>query len=263
MKRSSDPRIRRAIWIAAALRRLAPDLPAIHPITPTGPEECSRLLLNTFVTVYAVMENWVPSYRSWLLSRPPEVFEHAYRDYYRQLQVLQWQRPPRGRWLLKSPAHLFSLGALLAVFPDACVVQLHRDPCQVIPSLCSLFAVYQAIGSNRVRNEQIGQEILTLSAEGLRRSRLARDSARPGQILDLNYRDLVGDPIGTLRKISDHFGDEFPDDVRRAAERWIDGNPKNKHGAHRYSLQRFGLDRGTIEQTFQTYCRQYDVPPEA
>ena len=46
----------------------------------------------------------------------------------------------RRDWLLKDPAHLFSLEALFAAFPRARVVWTHREPKKVAPSICSLLA---------------------------------------------------------------------------------------------------------------------------
>jgi hypothetical protein len=235
---------------------------AVHPIDPKGPEECSRLLLNTFVTAYAIMENYVPGYRKWFLEQPERRLVAAYQDYYRQLQVLQWQRPPQGHWVLKSPAHLFGLGPLLKTFPDAGVIQIHRDPHKVIPSLCSLFAVYQGMASDRVRPKRLGPEVLELCVEGLRRSREAQQEAENGRILDIKYKDLVAQPTATLHLVYQHFGYEFTGELEKRARRWVNNNPKNKHGSHRYSLEQFGLDRQMIDRAFESYCRQYDIGPE-
>ena len=42
--------------------------------------------------------------------------------------------------MLKNPSHLFALGALLRVYPDALVIQTHRAPRTAIASVCSLAA---------------------------------------------------------------------------------------------------------------------------
>ena len=55
------------------------------------------------------------------------------------LQALQWLRGGR-RWVLKSPQHLEQLPVLLDVFPDAGVVQTHRDPVAVTASLVTMEA---------------------------------------------------------------------------------------------------------------------------
>jgi hypothetical protein len=259
---AADSRLRITKTITRTLTHLAPQLPAVHPIEPEGPEECSRLLMNTFVTSYALMENYVPSYYRWLASQPEEVFDRAYRDYYQQLQLLQWQRPPRGHWVLKSPAHLFALGSLMRTFPDAAIVQIHRDPHKVVPSLCSLFAVYQGITSDRVRSRMLGPEILELCVEELRRGSLACQSVAPGRVLNLRYAELVADPAAAVRNVYEHFNYPLPDDFDRRAVAWVQHNPKDKHGKHVYDLAQFGLTPAMIDEALETYCREYQIEPE-
>jgi hypothetical protein len=260
--RQPDPRIRLTAGVVGVLRRLAPTLSTVHPIDASGPEECSRLLMNTFVTSYAVMENYVPSYYRWLLDQPEPVFARAYRHYYQQLQLLQWQRPPVGHWVLKSPAHQFGLGALMHVFPDAAVVQIHRDPHKVVPSLCSLFAVYQGISSDRVRNEQLGPQVLEICVECLRRAHRACASVTPGRVLNLRYAELVADPAGNMRRVYEHFGYPLPDDFAQRATAWVTHNPKDKHGRHVYDLAQFGLTPAMVDRAFADYCREYAIEPE-
>ena len=43
-----------------------------------------------------------------------------------------------GQWLLKSPAHLWQLDTLVDEYPDALIVQTHRDPLNVISSISAL-----------------------------------------------------------------------------------------------------------------------------
>ena len=260
--RQPDPRIARTRRAIKLLCYVAPALPAVHAIDAEQPEECSRLLMNTFVTAYAVMENHIPSYTRWVLEAPAEVIEASYRDYYRQLQVLQWQSPSPGHWVLKAPVHLFALGPLLRIFPDAAVVQLHRDPCKVVPSLCSLFAVYRGMASDRVEPLRLGPEVLDLCVEGLHRGGCAREAAGADRVLDLKYVDLMADPIAVLRHIHEHFGYEFSAGAASRARQWLDANPQHKHGKHRYDLQQFGLDAQAIERALGPYCRQYGIEPE-
>lgn len=256
------PRIRAARWVVKWLVHLAPGLPSVHPLDAEGPEECIRLLMNTFVTSYALMEYHVPSYYRWLQAQPAEVFEWAYRDYYRQLQVLQWQRPVPGHWLLKSPAHLYTLPALMKVFPDAAVIQTHRDPHKVVPSLCSLFAVYRGIGSDAVRNRRLGPELLEICADMLQRGRSACAPGESARILNLHYAQLVADPIAAARSVYEHFGYALPADLDRRVAEWVAKNPKDKHGKHVYDLAQFGLTAEAIDRVLGGYCREYEIAPE-
>jgi hypothetical protein len=260
--RQPDPRIRLTAGVIGVIKHLAPALPTVHPIDAHGPEECSRLLMNTFVTSYAVMENHVPSYYRWLVAQPEPVFEHAYQHYQQQLQLLQWQRPPQGHWVLKSPAHQFGLRPLMHVFSDAAVVQIHRDPHKVVPSLCSLFAVYQGIGSDRVRHRQLGPEVLEICVENLRRGRLACASAASARVFNLRYADLVVDPAGSMRRVYEHFDYPLPNDFQQRAATWVAQNPKDKHGRHVYDLAQFGLTPAMIDRAMASYCHEYQIEPE-
>ena len=76
----------------------------------------------------------LPSYYRWLLY---EADHHPAYGYHRMfLQHLQ--SGVAGQWLLKSPAHLWQLDALVAEYPDALIVQTHRDPLNVISSISAL-----------------------------------------------------------------------------------------------------------------------------
>ena len=38
--------------------------------------------------------------------------------------------------------------------------------------------------------------------------------------------------------------------------------PKDKHGAHTYSLDAFGLDPGELAHRFKGYCEHFGIRPE-
>ena len=62
----------------------------------------------------------------------------------RFLQHLQLGRPNR-RWVLKAPDHAYGLDKLLTVFPDAAIIQTHRNPVDVLKSQIQLTQVLEAI----------------------------------------------------------------------------------------------------------------------
>ena len=49
------------------------------------------------------------------------------------------------RWVLKAPSHLSQLRTLFEVYPDARVVQIHRDPLKSVPSTISLMGTIKAM----------------------------------------------------------------------------------------------------------------------
>ncbi len=118
---------------------LAPDLKSIHRFHLDGPEECTPLLMQSLSTqALAGMFN-APAYSAWLDSAP---HLETYRHHRRTLQTLQWTYPAQ-RWLLKSPDHTAAVNAILEVYPDACLIQLHRDPAKSVSSWADLNAVFR------------------------------------------------------------------------------------------------------------------------
>ena len=71
----------------------------------------------------------VPAYRAWL---DHQDFTPAYRHLRRMLQLLQWQKrrgeSGAGAGCSRRPRISGYLDTLLATFPDAHVVHMHRDP---------------------------------------------------------------------------------------------------------------------------------------
>ena len=77
-----------------------------------------------FSTVYRL-----PGYSRWLLEEAD--LAPVYAAHRRLAQLLQWRRPAE-HWVFKSPGHLWALPALLAEYPDAFLVQIHRDPIMLL-----------------------------------------------------------------------------------------------------------------------------------
>ena len=257
-----DPRIRRARLQAWVTRHLIPGLDAVHHTRAEEPEECISLQLRTLVSEYFLLWGDLPEYREWLLTREKPTFVEAYRFYRQQLQLLQWQRPA-GNWLLKSPAHLLAMDALVEVFPDASIVQTHRDPRRALPSACSLIAVMRGLMSERVEPRELGH--LTLQRAGVLFERMlaAREQMAPERIVDVQYRDVVENPIAVARRIYAHFGRSLSHEAEARMVRWLAEHPRHGHGVHRYTLEEFGLEREQVERACGAYSNRFGIPEEA
>jgi len=62
---------------------------------------------------------------------------------------------PSRRWVLKSPDHIYSLDKLLRAFPDAVIIQTHRNPVEVVKSQFRLTKVLEAMFARPRENEQL------------------------------------------------------------------------------------------------------------
>lgn len=253
-----DPRIRLAKVAEKALRYLSPELFSIHPVEAEEPEEDIHLLDISFISpaVDAIVR--VPSYQAWF----SEVDQlPAYRYMRRLIQLLLWQRG--GRWLGKTPHHLEYLGELLKVFPDAKVIITHRDPVRTVASFCSMMGHSRSLFSDRVNPVEIGEQFSVKAIRAVERSMQDRREIDPSVFLDVQYHDLVRDPLKQVRRIYDFIGMKFESPVEGAMKSWLDNNKQTKHGVHDYRIEDFGLSREDLDPKFKAYRDMYGIPIES
>jgi len=252
-----DPRMRLAETAERGLRYLAPAFFAIHPVEAHAPEEDVLLLDLTFVSPTADATLRVPRYSAWLRDTDQRP---AYRYFRRIIQLLLWQRP--GRWLGKTPHHLENLDALLDVFPDAKVIETHRDPSRVVASFCSMMAHGRALFSDQVDPRELGAALADRAVRAVTRAMAVRDRAAAGSFLDVAYADVVADPMKEIRRIYDFLGLSLAPATESSMQRWLAANPQDKRGVHRYRLEDFGLDARELERRFEPYRSRFGVSAE-
>lgn len=235
---------------------LAPAITTVKPLRAENAEECIILLGHSFLSHRAFsifLKN--TQYLNWLKTQD---LTTAYQYYYRILQLLQWNYP-HNHWILKAPEHLLNLGSLLNVFPDACLIQTHRDLMHSIPSSCSMLAVFRSSYSDSVDLKEIGQNTIEWMSNAVNGALKVRQSHTPKQFLDIHYNDLVRDPIGTVHHIYTYFGYTCSNKMDRLMEIWLKKNSPPTKAAHRYSLSQFDLNSEEIYLKFKTYYRRFQV----
>ena len=251
-----DPRIAEVEEWAAGFEKVAPRLAAAHKLAPRGPEECLWLIEHTFNDLIFELRAHVPTYSRWLAKHEADVDIHQY--YRRQLQLLGAHC--RGNhWVFKAPRHLPGLAGLLAVFPEARIVQTHRDPVAVLPSLCSLCEILRGAASDAVDKPAIGAHWHARLKAIFEKATAVRATAAEGQILDIQYADLVADPIATVQHIYAHHGYEFTEPFEAAMRQWLAANRQHKHGAHRYTLEEYGLSEAQVREDFSDYAKEFGL----
>ena len=231
-----------------------PNLRSMHPWGATLPSDCLNFLALSFVCTRFVAQYTVPEYSRWLSTARPE---GVYRSHKRSLQQLQW-RGPQGRWILKEPQHLLDMEQLIDVYPDACIIQTHRDPVRTIVSVASLIWTIQTIMKPGRTKIDTGRQALELFGAHLERGTIARQSADVDRrVLDIAYRDTVLDPVGTVKRIHDHFNLPFSNEHARRIQQHMEHNPQGKHGAHKYSAAEFGLDPEELKDLVPEYRKRF------
>jgi hypothetical protein len=220
-----------------------PEFMGVHYMAADQVEECWQLLRQSMRSISWECLAHLPSYSAWLAGQD---WTPAYRRHRRNLQLIGLG--DERRWVLKNPSHLFALDALLAVYPDALIVQTHRAPEVAIASVCSLAAQATAGWSDTFAGEVIGRDQLELWASGVERFGAERARHDATRFFDVSYGDLVTDPVGTAEAVYAYFGLPFGGaaaDAMRAL-----GTGSRAPGAHRYTLDEFGLTQEQVAERF-------------
>jgi hypothetical protein len=237
-----------------------PAYATMHHNDGDEPNECIFATMLEFLS-----DQWggtyeIPTYSAHLVAAD---HTEAYRYHRRVLQTLQ-RRDRRDRWVLKAPSHLSQLRTLFAVYPDARVVQIHRDPLKSVPSTISLMGTIRSMRGERVDVDSLGPWVSIGYAMMLDDTMDARASGElpDDQFVDVRYADLMADPVGTLRAAYTGLGVPPPADLDALVTDHLAARPKDARGAHRYSLADTGLDEETERARFRRYQERYGVPDE-
>jgi hypothetical protein len=255
---ASDRRIERARKYFGQMDTMAPVLASIHEVGAELPQECMPIMAHTLLSPQPSIAYNIPSYQDWV-DRQDAAPAYTYHRHF--LEHLQSRRM-KQRWVLKSPVHLATLDALLTEYPDARVIFTHRDPAKTIPSLASLVYTVRGIVTDSVDPKKIGGEQQQWWANALDHAMQVRASHadKAGQFMDIQFEEVTADPVAALRRAYDRFQMPWSSEAEDRMRAFLADNPQGKHGAHRYTLEDFGLELGAIRERFAAYCRRYDVP---
>jgi Sulfotransferase family len=230
---------------------MSPDFGDIHTIEWDGPEEDVILLDRTFTSMSFDSFYWVPSYGDWLrqVDQTP-----AYAELREWLQLLQWQNPARaGRpWVLKSPHHLMATDTVLDTFDGCRIVMTHRSPVEAVPSYASMVVSMSRQYSDHVDPQTVGPYWADRFATTLRRFTESRNR-RPARFVDVRYPDLLADPVGRATRLLTELDLPADQDDTAAFSAYLDHNRAQRHGAHAYTPEDFGLDAEALERDFADY----------
>ena len=250
-----DRRREEAVAQVARIKKLAPEIDAKHHIDADEPEECVFLLDSSLMSASFWMFAPVYGYIAWFLDQDQRA---AYRVYREHLQILQAETPGR-RLTLKAPAHTPHLEALFAAIPEVMIVQTHRDPVDVVNSVNSLFHSVHGVVTEHVDTHRMGAVNLDLMADLVERGLAARDKVPADRILDVRYGDLTRDPMGSVRRIHEHFGLPFEDAFAARLRHWLEHRPQDKFGRHVYAAEDFGMTDAQIAERFKGYVARFGV----
>jgi hypothetical protein len=203
----------------------------------------------------------VPTYSRWLLDEADMAPAYAWHRVF--LQHLQ-SRHRAHRWVLKSPGHIWCLRDLVTAYPNALLVQTHRDPLRIIASVSSLVATLRSLASDKTSIPDAAVEFADYLLDGLDRSVTAREDGTIARdrVVDTNFDAFMADPIAVVRVIYERLGLELTPATEARMRAFLDEHPQDKYGRHEYTFADTGLDEGELRERARRYQEFFAVPSE-
>jgi Sulfotransferase family len=251
----SDVRIAVAEQNLALMNEAFPLMQTMHHIEATTATECQDLMGMSFRTAHFDGFARVPSYMHWVIDTD---MRETYLYHRRVLRLLQWHCPPT-LWHLKTPVHMFALDALVEAYPNARFLWSHRDPAEVLGSVCSLIQYTRSWSSDRDDALELGAEELDRWRIAIERAMDFRKRVPDGRFADISFAELQADPVEALGRGLTQIGLGFGERSRSSVEQWAASHKPGSHGSHSYSLADFGLDVALVKERFAPYYATFDV----
>lgn len=235
-----------------------PDMADIHPMRADKAEECSWIIEQSFwgATFFSTMNT--PNYTKWAL----ETDARAFCEHYRKVLGVISNGDTRP-WILKNPAHIFCMDALLAVFPDACIVQTHREPVIGLGSTSNMIWTMRRDLEPDLTPQDVGELTLKTWGHGLHMMEEARRKHDPKQFFDVHMLQTRRDPIGTMQGIYEHFDMSLSSDTLTAWHDEIERDPNQAHSIGNTRPADFGVNETNVAESIGSYGERYRTVCEA
>jgi hypothetical protein len=248
-----DPRIAIAQSSIDTLYTIAPEFVSAHEITVDEPDEDIIQLVYGFASKQFEWSYVVPSYVRWYREADHTI---GYQWFRRILQTSQWLRPGPTRWVLKAPQHLEHLTVLTTAFPDAILVQTHRDPTDAVISLANMTCCGQRRYFDHPNPHFTGRNMADIIERLLRKGEEARPSLKQ-PIIDITFDRFRADQMDCVKQIYAAAGDTLSAEAETRMSAWIAANKQNKYGKHEYAAEDVGLDLASLRSRFDFYRHRY------
>lgn len=258
----SDPRIAKIDQWISQWNRVVPTLESMHEFSALTPFECTVVMTIPFQSD-AYICGWVrvPSFHAYIAQLDPVI---PLRFLKRVLKLLQWKNP-RRHWVLKDVSLLGKLDSVLEVFPDACIVWAHRDPVRATTSFINMLGTMQWAGSDTplgAGSLEVFRNPYLMAAQfnGVI-DKLESGAIPTKQLCNVQYKDLVGDTMGTLAAIHRYFGIPLSEAGREAMAAYMRDNPRDSRPSHRYAAAT-GKALETARDAYQRYQNYFGIADE-
>jgi hypothetical protein len=233
-----------------------PVLTTNHDMSADTVDECIWGLQQNFVQHIFAAAFGTITYEAWWWRQRSEMSD--YRRYVDLLRLIGLGDTDK-RWLLKNPSHLFHMDALFEVFPDACVIQTHRDPAKSMLSIAHLAANSQrSIFGDKIQPLLIGASESYKWLHGVLRAEQIRHQ-HEDRYFDIRHADFLRNPMREVENIYHRFGLELNDTTAAKMGQWIAAQTPEQKNGPRYTAEAVGLREDSLREMFKHYIERYDL----
>lgn len=137
-----------------------------------------------------------------LLRSIPEAERLAWAAVYRKVVAVAGRRAQGRRLVLKNPANTARIPALLALYPGARFVHIHRDPYEVLGSTLHLYRTVYAIAAlQHTDPAEVQENVLACYADMMAAYLQSRAHLPAGRLVEVAYGDLERRPLDVVETI--------------------------------------------------------------
>ena len=79
------------------------------------------------------------------------------------------------------------------------------------------------------------------------------------RVIHIRYRELTGDPAGTVARLYTKFGLAFDAAFEQRIKAYVDEKPNGGYGQLRHRLEDYGIDAAREQHRFADYIETFDV----
>ena len=234
-----------------------PELEKIHKFTADQPEEELLMTDETFRSNYLAVVHGSNEYSAWIAQTN---LDASYDYLVSQFKYLQWQfyRESPRRWLLKAPGHLSYEDQLLRVFPSGQqMIFTHRAPETFVASMSNFLLMLPKKFYRGVDAKTVGELVLGLTFQPLLDHMKWRDANPHVEILDVGFKEITSDSLGTARRAYEFLGMPMTPKIELQIKNWDESNPQHKYGKASYSLEPFNLTVDQVREMFAPYIERF------
>ncbi len=233
---------------------------ALHEHSPDHACGENELQMPDFSTYQWEWMGDVPGWRDYYLSHD-QTPHYAYGR--TMLKAIAFQFPNDRRWILKGNQHSEQLPALIGNYPDALIVQTHRDPLAILQSVLTMRGL-AVLANQKKPNIEAHVAYWVDRIERMLRAYIRDYRKIPdNRRVDLLFQDILADDIGSAQRVLEAAGLRTTSESTQDLRDYMAHHQRGRAGRVVYDLAGdFNLNLGELRERFRFYTDLFPVRHE-